>query len=405
MPKATRALMNVIENAVSNMQLTRAIWFETFDERDFIVINIKYRGHHIQDDELDRLFEPFKSDTRHEPGIGLAISRKIVEAHNGKISCTSHPTKGIEFQITFPRAKSNSNETIPVFASSKEIPNMNVSSQAKNEEKITDRVGKILNQNQHLKILIVDDDEICSKILESHMRSSGIQSLITTFSASNSREALDLCQSNAFDLIIIDIDMGIESLNGLETARNIRSIMPSSFICIHTNRSGSEIAKKAFEHGADRFLTKSMTMDQLLFLVEQSIAIRPHTKKKEKNNHLIGKNQSMKKIIVIDDEAFVHNMWSLELEPSSLISLQSMEEVQDFVEKSRKTMEKCGAIIIDYQLNSGFNGFDVADYLLERGIQVPMFLSTNDLFLDIAGTPFRKKLCPPFFFAFKRRSF
>ena len=52
----------------------------------------------------DRLFEPFFTTKAEGLGIGLAVSRTIIEAHGGRLEATRNPDKGATFRFTLPVA-------------------------------------------------------------------------------------------------------------------------------------------------------------------------------------------------------------------------------------------------------------------------------------------------------------
>ena len=61
-------------------------------------------GHGIEADKLPRVFEPFFSTKPNGMGMGLSISRTIIEAHRGRISAENNASGGATFRVTFPGA-------------------------------------------------------------------------------------------------------------------------------------------------------------------------------------------------------------------------------------------------------------------------------------------------------------
>jgi two-component system sensor kinase FixL len=59
-------------------------------------------GHGIEPDKLPRLFEPFYTTKSNGMGMGLSISRKIIEAHRGRIWAENNASGGAAFHVTFP---------------------------------------------------------------------------------------------------------------------------------------------------------------------------------------------------------------------------------------------------------------------------------------------------------------
>jgi signal transduction histidine kinase len=66
----------------------------------------------------DRLFEPFYTTKRSGMGIGLSVSRSIIESHHGRIWATRNDGPGATFSFTIPRAAPNILNTVPVLRTS-----------------------------------------------------------------------------------------------------------------------------------------------------------------------------------------------------------------------------------------------------------------------------------------------
>jgi two-component system sensor kinase FixL len=98
-----QVVLNLIRNAMDAM--------ETSQTRDLIVaiapadggqvrISVTDSGSGISPEIAEQLFQPFITTKRHGMGVGLSISRAIVEAHNGRIWVEPNPTGGTIFHFT-----------------------------------------------------------------------------------------------------------------------------------------------------------------------------------------------------------------------------------------------------------------------------------------------------------------
>jgi signal transduction histidine kinase len=65
-------------------------------------VTVADTGVGIEPHNLDRLFEPFFTTKSHGTGLGLPITRRIVQEHNGQITVQSELKKGTTFSILFP---------------------------------------------------------------------------------------------------------------------------------------------------------------------------------------------------------------------------------------------------------------------------------------------------------------
>ena len=67
-----------------------------------MLIHVTDTGPGIDADTIDRLFEPYFSTKKGGTGLGLPTSRRIVEEHDGTLSCHSEPGRGTEFTLALP---------------------------------------------------------------------------------------------------------------------------------------------------------------------------------------------------------------------------------------------------------------------------------------------------------------
>jgi DNA-binding NarL/FixJ family response regulator len=98
---------------------------------------------------------------------------------------------------------------------------------------------------QGLKMMIETDDELC-----------------VTGEAGNGKEAIALCETHRFDLVILDIRM--PEMNGLEAARIIRKRWPDRKVLMLTTFNDDEYAFEALKSGASGYMLKDAEPDQLV---------------------------------------------------------------------------------------------------------------------------------------------
>jgi len=101
-----QVLLALIMNAIDAMPRGGNLWLETQLSHDGTGIEIRVRddGAGIAPDVLPQIFEPFMTTKENGRGVGLglAISRGIVERHNGRIEVESELGRGTAFTITLP---------------------------------------------------------------------------------------------------------------------------------------------------------------------------------------------------------------------------------------------------------------------------------------------------------------
>ncbi len=101
-PLFRQALINLIVNAYQAMPEGGSLTVELLKEEKFLRINLRDTGHGIDEEILDKIFEPFFSTKDRGSGLGLSITNSIISSHGGKIKVTSTPNKGTEFAIYLP---------------------------------------------------------------------------------------------------------------------------------------------------------------------------------------------------------------------------------------------------------------------------------------------------------------
>lgn len=105
--KMRRVFAVIIENAVEAMPGSGSLTISTHAEGDRVLVEVADSGSGIPVEIRDRVFVPFGSKKRGGFGLGLAASKRIVEAHGGGISFDSEVGVGTTFRVSLPltRAK------------------------------------------------------------------------------------------------------------------------------------------------------------------------------------------------------------------------------------------------------------------------------------------------------------
>ncbi len=166
---------------------------ESDDVNEYINIDIIDSGTGIDDDTLSKIFDPFFTTKDTGVGLGLYISKEIVESYKGEIKVQSSSGKGSTVRICLPiTQKSESLEQVR-----KKSPEIKL---------------------KPMTILLVDDEEEIIKLLERRLRVDGHNVL----TGSNGLEAKKIIESYSekIDLLITDIVMPI--MNGIELISSMK---------------------------------------------------------------------------------------------------------------------------------------------------------------------------------------
>ena len=102
-----RVITNLVTNAIRATESGGDIEITATPRAGFVVFSVRDTGRGIPHDYLARVFEPFvqvPNASAGGAGLGLSISRRIVQAHGGQITVRSEPGQGTTFTFTLPVA-------------------------------------------------------------------------------------------------------------------------------------------------------------------------------------------------------------------------------------------------------------------------------------------------------------
>ena len=102
--KIEQVLMNLTINAIQSMESGGVLIIKTSRDNGFCVISVKDTGKGIPEDILPRIFDPFftTKDVGQGTGLGLSVSKGIVEQHNGTIEVWTEIGKGTDIVVKLP---------------------------------------------------------------------------------------------------------------------------------------------------------------------------------------------------------------------------------------------------------------------------------------------------------------
>lgn len=258
--KLNQILLNLTGNAIKFTEKGKikvSIFPKQIDEGMVnIEFSVKDTGIGIPEDRLDKIFESFtqaESNTSRKyggTGLGLTISKQLIQLQNGDIQVESKPGEGSTFTFQIP------------FQIGKE-KDIHVKQSALIDRKL-----------KNLKILLVEDNEFNS-IVEIEKLKNLIENVQIEI-AITGKEAVNKVFSENYDLILMDIEM--LEMNGYEAARHIRDMdSPKNEIPIiaMTAKAMKNDIQKCFDAGMNEFISKPFNPDELkskiLLLVEQDI--------------------------------------------------------------------------------------------------------------------------------------
>lgn len=264
-------LHNLIGNGIKFTEKGSVVISSAVQGND-LAITVSDTGIGIAEDQFEAIFRSFEQgDGSTErayggTGLGLSVTKQLVELHGGKIYLKSTVGKGSEFTFTLPLSQEKREGWVPVMQEKGQMV-----SKIEVEESIEVMAADLSNTEKRAKILIVDDEPVNRQVLENHLSLAGYDSV----QAGNGREALDLIQKYPrFDLILLDIMM--PRMSGYEVCLKIREqYLPSELpIIMLTAKNRISDLVEGFQVGGNDYVTKPFSKDELLSRIRTHLEIK-----------------------------------------------------------------------------------------------------------------------------------
>ncbi|MDF1547461.1 MAG: transporter substrate-binding domain-containing protein [Bacteroidales bacterium] len=272
----SRIIMNVLNNAIkftSKGKVSLLVNVENIHELPKlnevrIIFSIKDTGIGISMESQKKLFKPFEQiqNTRERSyggsGLGLALSKQLVEQMNGEIILESTEGKGSVFNIC-----------IPLKIAEKPA--------SKKEELYLET-----EPEEIISVLLVEDNDFNAEILLNQLSEAKFE----VKHASSGYEAIDILKSNHFQIILMDIEM--PGMDGFATLKKIRAsnLSDAPAIALSAHNLASE-KEKALSAGMLDYLNKPIAIEALSKAIYKYRSGNP--KSREKEHFVINKNEGL----------------------------------------------------------------------------------------------------------------
>ena len=218
-------------------------------------IQVVDTGEGIAPADLENVFKRFytinKGDESESNGIGLSLTKDLVELHHGTINVESELGKGSTFTVDLPINKDSYQED-ELISEHISVNGINTDLILEKEELIDSKVGEGEDmQIADVHLLLVEDNEellfLMEKILSKHYH---------VLIAKDGLEALNVIKDNEIDIIISDVMM--PEMDGLEFCRTLKSNLETSHIPIIllTAKNTVEDRIECYNAGADGYISK-----------------------------------------------------------------------------------------------------------------------------------------------------
>lgn len=347
--RLNQVLLNLLSNATKYTPEGGAIHLSLFEENSpkgeryvRIYIKVKDNGIGMSPDFLKRIYESYsradgaRIHKTEGAGLGMAITKYIVDAMEGTIDIQSEPDKGTEFLLTFDFEKADAMNMDMV------LPSWNM--------------------------LVVDDDELLCRTAMDALKSIGIKAE-WTLSGEKAIELVNEHHKRREDYQIILLDWKLPGMNGIQVAKEIRHNLGDEVpILLISAYDWSEFEAEAREAGISGFISKPLFKSTLYYALRQYMGTE--TENGQTSNPNI--DLSGRRILIAEDNEL---NWEVanELLSDLGVELDWAEDGQICLDKFQKSPEGYyDAVLMDIRMPH-MTGYEATKMI--RGLNHPDALS------------------------------
>ena len=347
--RLNQVLLNLLSNATKYTPEGGSIHLSLFEENSpkgeryvRIYIKVKDNGIGMSPDFLKRIYESYsradgaRIHKTEGAGLGMAITKYIVDAMEGTIDIQSEPDKGTEFLLTFDFEKAAAMNMDMV------LPSWNM--------------------------LVVDDDELLCRTAMDALKSIGIKAE-WTLSGEKAIELVNEHHKRREDYQIILLDWKLPGMNGIQAAREIRRNLGDEVpILLISAYDWSEFESEAREAGISGFISKPLFKSTLYY------ALRQYMGTETENGQTLNPNIDLsgRRILIAEDNEL---NWEVanELLSDLGVELDWAEDGQICLDKFQKSPEGYyDAVLMDIRMPH-MTGYEATKMI--RGLKHPDALS------------------------------
>ena len=236
---------------------------------------VKDTGKGIAQEKVNQIFERFYSESPENytgTGIGLSLSKKLIDLHRGDIMVESEKGMGATFKVSIPIGKDNFSSDELIVDPETYIYNRPVLDTDHFTMPQSNSYAEVGKSGQ--TILIVEDNKEISAYLSDHF------SNYNTVVAENGRTGYEIAREVMPDIIISDIMM--PEMDGLEFCGKIKQDVLTSHIpvILLTAKSAVEQKIEGLETGADAYVEKPFDSGYITVLVKNLLVQRKRLREK-----------------------------------------------------------------------------------------------------------------------------
>ena len=272
-----QVLLNLLSNAVKFTPDGGSIVVRAWRDAEEVDVTVTDTGIGIAPADQERIFDSFQQGERSASssegtGLGLTLSRRIVELHGGRLWLTSTPGDGSTFGIS--------------------VPQPDADRAAGGEVWMVDD-GSLTGPT----VVVIEDDPRSAELVELHLRAAGLRAV----GASTGEQGLDLVRAE--DPVAVVLDIHLPGMDGWEVLTALKSDpttadVPVVVVSVEPERG------RGFALGATEYLVKPVSGEHLLAAVTRLL---PPPRADEQTPRL--------SVVVVDDDPLALKLVRSTLEP------------------------------------------------------------------------------------------
>ncbi|MBU0996209.1 MAG: response regulator [Proteobacteria bacterium] len=272
---------NLIGNSIKFTESGKVSINATLNNQS-IQVSVSDTGIGIPEDKQQDIFKSFQQANGSieriygGTGLGLSVTKSLVELHGGRITVVSEPGKGATFSFNLPVAQHSKDDTPEA---SEKIRSVQVRTYSRENEEDRRKRGQgpsdgierrtgfkdrreipVSSDLKNIKALAVDDDPVNLQVIVNNLENAGAK-VETVFSG---YDALTKIKQFNPDIILLDIMM--PKMNGFDTAKKIREAFPKEdmpIIFLTAKNSVNDLVD-GFTSGGNDYITKPISKNELL---------------------------------------------------------------------------------------------------------------------------------------------
>jgi len=241
-----QVLLNLLSNAIKYNNVNGSVYLDChIKNQEFFVLGVRDTGPGIAEERMAGLFEPFERGSAENTGvegtgIGLVITRRLIELMGGSIHVDSALGQGSTFWVEVPISTNSHENAKQVSRPIKEIED---------------------NPNERKMVLYIEDNAANMRLLTQILKKKTDHELLTALTPSL---GLDLAMAHQPDLILLDINL--PDMDGYEVLKRLKADDRTSsipVIAVSANAMSTDI-EKASQVGFESYITKPVNIPELL---------------------------------------------------------------------------------------------------------------------------------------------